>query len=132
MENNISEELLDIVSHILQKSKNETARALVFYVYAILCSQVYLDEFEGALFTVNQSDKRARVPIVASKEIFETIVAFGEELAELEKADYVPISWDMIMNRSWTKSQAALNFQILRIHLTKKTNCLFSLMEKPK
>lgn len=90
MENNISEELLDIVSHILQKSKNETARALVFYVYAILCSQVYLDEFEGALFTVNQSDKRARVPIVASKEIFETIVAFGEELAELEKADYVP------------------------------------------
>ena len=59
-------------------------------VYAILCSQVYLDEFEGALFTVNQSDKRARVPIVDNAEMFMRLCDLGKELAELEKADYKP------------------------------------------
>ena len=61
-----------------------------FYIYAVLCSQVYLDEFEGALFTVNQSDKRARVPVVADKDIFLKIARIGEKIAELEKVDYVP------------------------------------------
>ena len=63
---------------------------MVFYAYAVLCSQIYLDEFEGALFTVNQSDMRARIPIVNNKSVFKNLVRLGIELAELEKSDYVP------------------------------------------
>lgn len=65
---------------MLGKNEHESARDLVFYIYAVLCSQVYLDEFEGALFTVNQSDKRARVPVVADKDIFLKIARIGEKL----------------------------------------------------
>lgn len=88
--NNVSQQLLDALSGVLVCDNDHIARDIVFYVYALLCSQVYLDEFEGALFTVNQSDKRARVPIVADRDVFMQIVALGEQLAQLEKVDYVP------------------------------------------
>ncbi len=88
--NNINSDLLQPLSGILLADDNEIARDMVFYVYAILCSQVYLDEFEGALFTVNQSDKRARVPIVANRLVFEQIVELGKRLAELERVDFEP------------------------------------------
>lgn len=90
MDNNITPELLESVSDLIQKNKRDTAKDLVFYTYAILCSQVYLDKFEGALFTLNQSDKRARVPIVNGKDLFDDIVDIGRKLALLERADYVP------------------------------------------
>lgn len=88
--NNISQQLINELSEVLDYEADHIACDLVFYVYAILCSQVYLDEFEGALFTVNQSDKRARVPIVAERDVFMQMVTLGEQLAQLEKVDYVP------------------------------------------
>lgn len=88
--NNINQQLLEQLSEVLQLDNDCVARSIVFYVYAILCSQVYLDEFEGALFTVNQSDKRARVPVVADRDVFMQVASLGEQLAQLEKADYVP------------------------------------------
>ena len=101
---NVNEALLSTVSEIIGKCKDETAKCFVFYVFAILSSQVYLDEFEGALFTVNQSDKRARVPVVSDKKTFERIVKYGERLAALEKKDYKPenilgYDYDSLMER---------------------------------
>lgn len=90
MTSNISATVLDAIVSMTGKTKDEAAKDIVFYVYAIMCSQVYLDEFEGALFTVNQSDKRARVPIVAKKELFNRIVDIGKNIAELEKVTYQP------------------------------------------
>lgn len=87
---NINRDLLHIVAELLEKSEENAAKDVVFYVFAILCSQVYLDEFEGALNTVNQSDNRARVPFVNNKDVFNQISTFGRELAELEKLDYSP------------------------------------------
>ena len=87
---NISDNILQMIMMMIGKTEHESARDLVFYIYAVLCSQIYLDEFEGALFTVNQSDKRARVPIVADKDIFHRITQIGEEIAELEKVNYIP------------------------------------------
>lgn len=87
---NINSSLLDTLSDMTGMKQIDLAKDVVFYTYAILCSQIYLDEFEGALFTVNQSDKRARVPIVAEAEIFLKVAALGKKLAELEKIDYVP------------------------------------------
>jgi len=63
---------------------------IVFYVFAVLCSQVYLDEFEGALFTVNRADMRPRIPIVNDAAVFMRLAELGRKVAELEKSDYVP------------------------------------------
>ena len=90
MINNVDSELLNALAATTDLSKRELAREIVFYTYAILCSQVYLDEFEGALFTVNQSDKRARVPVVKDKALFLEIAALGKQIAELEKNEYIP------------------------------------------
>lgn len=87
---NIAPEVLNAIVSITGMSVERVAKEIVFYVYAILCSQVYLDSFEGALFTVNQSDKRARVPIVADLEVFSNIARMGKDIAILEKADYCP------------------------------------------
>lgn len=87
---NIAPTILDAVVSMTGGNATEVAKDLVFYVYAVMCSQVYLDEFEGALFTVNQSDKRARVPIVSDREIFKRIVQLGMKIAALEKFDYKP------------------------------------------
>lgn len=100
---NIASNLLETISDMIGKKLSETARDIVFYVYAILCSQVYLDEFEGALFTVNQSDKRARVPIVGEQELFEKITQMGKRIAELEKVTYEPenilkYDYDLLMS----------------------------------
>jgi predicted helicase len=90
IQNNVSSELLQAVSEMLNIPETEAAKEIVFYVYAILCSQVYLDEFEGALFTVNQSDKRARVPFIKDSDKFLAISALGKKIAELEKCDFKP------------------------------------------
>ena len=70
MSTNIAPEILSAVVSMIGMSEETAAKKIVFYVYAVMCSQVYLDDFEGALFTVNQSDKRARVPVVSDKELF--------------------------------------------------------------
>ena len=88
MEINVNPELLRKISEMLNLDHAETARKIVFYTYAVLCSQLYLDEFEGALFTVNQTDKRARVPFVNDAASFIALANLGSELAELERIDH--------------------------------------------
>ena len=63
---------------------------LVFYVYAILCSRLYLDAFEGALFTVSRADQSPRIPFVADREVYDKIVSLGMRLADLESDSYEP------------------------------------------
>ncbi|OUS68713.1 hypothetical protein B1748_33200 [Paenibacillus sp. MY03] len=88
--NNIHAELCASLSKLLGVTTNVVATEVVFYTFAILCSQVYLDEFEGALFTVNRADLRPRIPIVNNAEVFGQLSALGRRVAELEKRDYIP------------------------------------------
>ena len=88
--NNVSADLLNTLAAFTGLSEVDCSRKMVFYVYAVLCSQVYLDEFYGALFVVNQSDRRARVPIVNEKESFLALSNLGEQIANLEKNDVTP------------------------------------------
>lgn len=90
MVSNINVDMLNRITQVLETSEDTAARAVVFYTYAFLCSQVYLDEFEGALFTVHQTDKRARIPVVSDKDSFERMASLGESLAMLERSDYQP------------------------------------------
>lgn len=90
MVSNITPKIINGVSSMTGMTETEAAKEIVFYVYAIMCSQVYLDDFEGALFTVNQSDKRARVPVVSDRDTFLEISGMGRTIAELEKVDFEP------------------------------------------
>lgn len=88
--NNIYPPLLDVLTGLTGLSESECANKTVFYSYAVLCSQVYLDEFYGALFTVNQSDRRSRIPIVNDKNTFLILAELGEKIANLEKTNNIP------------------------------------------
>ena len=83
--NNVHGTILEHLTSHTGLSEAECARKMVFYAYAVFCSQVYLEEFYGALFVVNQSESRARIPIVADGDVFLALAALGEQLANLEK-----------------------------------------------
>lgn len=82
---NIHPTLLNHYSALLNERPEGIARMLVFYVYAILCSQVYLDEFEGALYVMRQSQNPPAVPMVDDAALFVELALEGERLAMLEK-----------------------------------------------
>ena len=85
--NNVHNALINHFIALTHFSANECAKKMVFYAYAVFCSQVYLEEFYGALFVVNQSESRARIPIVSDRDAFLRLSALGERLANLEKND---------------------------------------------
>ncbi len=87
--NNIHTKLLDHLVCLTGLTEKECARKMVFYSYAIFCSQVYLEEFFGALFVVNQSESRSRIPVVNDSKVFLKLAALGEQLANLEKNETV-------------------------------------------
>lgn len=111
LQTNVNKVLLDKLQAEYGMSTDELVNEVVFYTFAILCSQVYLDTFEGALFTMNQSDNRARVPFVKDKAVFLQLAAFGKQLAQLERVDYVP---DNVLGLDYESLLAQLpnNFQL--------------------
>lgn len=105
MVNNINTVVLNHVKMMTGKSDGDSAKAIVFYTYAIMCSQVYMEKFKGVLYTPNQSDARARVPIVTDKEVFEKLVMLGQKMAQLEKDGH---QVDNILNYDYPALEAAL------------------------
>ncbi len=102
--NNIHRTLLDHIISLTGMNESECARKMVFYAYAIFCSQVYLDEFYGALYVVNQSESRARIPIVASSDAFFLLSTLGEKIANLEKKNVtienvLGLDYDMLLEQ---------------------------------
>lgn len=83
--NNVHSTLIEHLTGSTSLSAQEIARKMVFYAYAVFCSQVYLEEFYGALFVVNQSESRARIPVVDNPGVFLRLAELGESLASLEK-----------------------------------------------
>ncbi len=83
--NNIHQFLIEHFTALTGLDSFECAKKMVFYAYAVFCSQVYLEEFYGALFVVNQSKSRARIPIVDDANTFLYLAELGERLALLEK-----------------------------------------------
>lgn len=88
---NVSDDLVLSLLRTFGYSGEEPLRdTAVFYTYAILCSRLYLDAFEGALYTVCRTDQSPRIPFVADRGTYDRIVALGKRLALLEKDDYEP------------------------------------------
>ena len=88
--NNIHDGLSTQLTEILGVDNKAVATNMVFYTFAILCSQVYLDEFEGALFNTGRSDLRPRIPIVNDAIIFQRLIELGRRTANLERREYIP------------------------------------------
>lgn len=84
-ESNVKKELLQKIIELTGLEISEAAESMVYYAYAVLCSQVYLEKFKGALFTPNQSDARARIPVVADRSVYLNIAKLGHQMASLEK-----------------------------------------------
>jgi hypothetical protein len=89
---NMAGRLVSHVQGLLSCSEAAAREALVFYVYAILVSTRYLDEFEGALFRPANSKNPPRIPIVSDAPVFKRLMDVGRRLALLERDDYVPSS----------------------------------------
>lgn len=88
MKSNINDALAANIIEITGLKQKEAERRILYYAYAVMCSQVYLEKFRGVLYTPNQSDARARIPFVANKQLFLRLSAYGEKIAKLEKADH--------------------------------------------
>lgn len=83
---NISSDLLNSLPELTGLPKED---AIIFYSYAILCSNAYLEKFSGALFTTASSDTIPRIPIAADSELFEAISMSGMRLALLENPEKI-------------------------------------------
>ncbi|MBM4273682.1 MAG: hypothetical protein FJ134_04350 [Deltaproteobacteria bacterium] len=81
---NISGELLQSLGHV-ESNRETLAKKILFYSYGILCSNAYLDRFEGALF--HTAGEWPRIPITQYNSLFERLVDLGERLARLENFD---------------------------------------------
>lgn len=82
---NINPELLKCLHDILGGDPERILDDIVYYVHAILCSDSFLDTFEGALFVGSDPEQRPRIPIPANAQMFRRIAAFGKRIALLEK-----------------------------------------------
>lgn len=105
--NNVHPDLIGRYTALTGLNASEIAKKMVFYAYAVFCSQVYLEEFYGALFVVNQSESRARIPITDDADAFLHLSEFGERLAILEKNDatvenVLNYDYDEILSQMWT------------------------------
>jgi len=110
---NINDQLCKRLSDLLKTDSVTSSTEVVFYTFAILCSQVYLDEFEGALFTVNRADMRPRIPIVNNADVFKKLAELGHKVAELEKFDYIPQKNLAKYNYEAIKAKVPSNFKLL-------------------
>ncbi len=66
---------------------NVTNSDFIFYCYAILCSDNYLNAFKDALYVVSSENSVPKIPIVADTNVFNRLVNLGKEIALLEKRD---------------------------------------------
>lgn len=84
LESNVSEPVLNLFSYHLNPSQ-----AALFYAYAVMSSQPYLDAFEGVLYVTSNPSSPHRVPIASEEAIRSKLVEFGERLAKCEKDGFI-------------------------------------------
>jgi hypothetical protein len=84
---NIHSGLSETLAKSLGLKKDEARDLLVYYAYAVLCSESYMEKFSSQLFTVAKSSNRLRIPMTADRRLFRKIADKGRELADLENPD---------------------------------------------
>ena len=83
LQSNICSAMLQLFSFSEDSAKN-----FIFYAYAVLSSQIYLDTFEGILYGSSNPKSPVRVPISNTLETRKTLSNFGEKIALCERAEF--------------------------------------------
>ncbi|MEX1138919.1 MAG: type ISP restriction/modification enzyme [Bacteroidota bacterium] len=76
---------LNLNPNLLEAMGERSPDKFLFYVYGVLCSDVFLDAFEPALFTTSGSNQQPRIPVPLDQARFREIAELGETLALLER-----------------------------------------------
>ena len=98
--NNVNSELIDKLKPLLNKSDNEIIDLIIFYIYGVMSSNSYLEEFKASLFKVAASSDAPRIPITKNVKLFLGVADCGRKLAEIEKANYeieLPKTYELLI-----------------------------------
>lgn len=101
---NINTKIIDNLSKLFKVSKETIQNQIVYYSYAILTSQHFLDTFAPILHSLAGSTPS--IPITIHKELFENLSLLGKKLANLEKDNYIFTKEDenLTQNIRWNNS----------------------------
>jgi predicted helicase len=116
---NVNTELISRLSSIWNKPAEQLHNEIIFYSYAILSSNAFLNRFRGKLHTV--AGEYPAIPITANQRFFDEIACIGEELANLEKEDYAFSCDEMDSLIQITISADGWNLVDYSIHTDKST-----------
>ena len=83
---NVNPILLNTLSKEYDIPSVELVDDIVFYSYAVLNSDLYLNSFEGKLYAT--AGEWPAIPIPQEKSLFERMANVGKEMAAIEKKDY--------------------------------------------
>lgn len=108
--NNINDELLNSLEKIYQCNGINLADELVFYVYAVLNSDLYLHTFEGKLYST--AGEWPAIPIPQRYDLFIQMSKLGREMAEIEKKDYKSANMQLTIDSSLMEGEVNLEYSI--------------------
>lgn len=83
---NINLSLLNKMTKLYDVPIGELVDEIVFYAYAVLNSDLYLQAFEGKLYST--AGEWPSIPITQNKSLFKKMTKIGREMAGIEKKDY--------------------------------------------
>lgn len=83
---NVFPGLTNHIATALELDDSEARNMIVYYVYGVLCSESYLDAFEGVLHSV--AGTWPRIPIPVDMDVFQRIAYKGQQLAEIERDEF--------------------------------------------
>lgn len=86
VKSNVNPILLNTLSKEYDIPSVELVDDIVFYSYAVLNSDLYLNSFEGKLYAT--AGEWPAIPIPQEKSLFERMANVGKEMAAIEKKDY--------------------------------------------
>ncbi|MBW7991996.1 MAG: N-6 DNA methylase [Planctomycetes bacterium] len=115
---NINAELIQHYKQSPDQSDEYVAQCIVYYVYAVLCSDTFLDSFEGALFKIRNCPK---IPFPADRDLFWSLAEKGQRLANLENPES-PCE----LGESLTEllDSFASSFRLKKYQISNSTNCV--------
>ncbi|MFZ1977907.1 MAG: type ISP restriction/modification enzyme [Bacteroidota bacterium] len=76
---------LNLNAELLEATGVDSPDKILFYVYGILCSDVFLEAFEPMLFTSSGVNQQPKIPVARDRIMFDAIAELGGNLALLER-----------------------------------------------
>lgn len=72
---------------LLFNDQSDPDRAIIYYCYAVMSCEAYLEAFEPVLYVSSDPDRPFRVPVAADRHIRKRLISLGQQLAKCEDFD---------------------------------------------